>query len=567
MHAALLGFLDRLSKVRVLDPACGSGNFLYISMNLLKDLEKEVITFAGNVGLTLPLYQVTPGQLYGLEINTYAQELAQTAIWIGYIQWHQKNGFPVQRNPVLHSLDTIHNTDAILDLSDAANPKEPEWPEADVIVGNPPFLGGKLLRTYIGDDYVDCLFRVYDGRVPREADLVCYWHEKARAMVVNGRVKRVGLLATQGIRGGANRRVLQRIKETGDIFLAYSDRPWVLEGAAVHVSIVGFDNGLEGYRVLDGQPVAAINANLTAGIDLTKARRLKENLGIAFMGDTKGGPFDIPESLALKMLEASNLHGKSNYDVIRPWVNGLDITRQPRRMWIIDFGIDVPLDEAVLYEAPFEYVKEHVKPMRNDSKTTIDEWWLHERPRVDMREALAGLPRYIVTPRVSKHRLFVWVSRETLPDSATIAIARDDDYTFGVLHSRVHEFWARAMGTQLREAESGFRYTPTTTFETFPFPQPTRQQQKAIATAAEELNTLRESWLNSPVSSQAELKNHTLTNLYNARPTWLAQAHEKLDRAVLNAYGWRYDISEDELLANLLGLNLQREPVADDGKN
>jgi len=388
----------------VLDPACGSGNFFYISMNLLKDLEKEVITFSGQVGLTLPLYQVTPGQLYGLEINLYAQELAQAAIWIGYIQWHQKNGFPVQRNPVLHPLDTIRNADAILDLTNPAHPTEPVWPEADVIVGNPPFLGGKLLRTYLGDYYVDTLFQLYDGRVPREADLVCYWHEKARAMLAEGKVKRVGLLATQGIRGGANRRVLQRIKETGDIFLAYSDRAWILDGAAVHVSIVGFDDGSETYRTLDGQPVAAINSNLTAGVDLTKARRLKENVGIAFMGDTKGGPFDIPESLALEMLGRPNPLSKSNHDVILPYVNGLDVTRRPRGMWIIDFGVDMSLEEAALYEAPFEYVKEHVKPIRDKSRTTIDEWWIHERPRTEMRQALAPLSRYIGTSMVAKHR-------------------------------------------------------------------------------------------------------------------------------------------------------------------
>ena len=135
----------------VLDPACGSGNFLYISMNFLKDMEKEVITFAGNVGLTLPLYQVTPGQLYGLEVSSYACELAQAAIWIGYIQWHHKNGFPVQRNPILHSLDTIKETDAILDLRDPENPKEPDWPDADVIVGNPPFVGDKKMRRELTD--------------------------------------------------------------------------------------------------------------------------------------------------------------------------------------------------------------------------------------------------------------------------------------------------------------------------------------------------------------------------------------------------------------------------------
>ena len=236
--------------------------------------------------------------MLGLEINPYAAELARTALWIGYIQWHQNNGFPYNHRPILTPLVSIRRADAILADSDTGAPREPEWPPAEFIIGNPPFLGGKLLRAQLDDAYVDALFKLYGGRVPAEADLVCYWFEKARAAIAGSQATRAGLLATQGIRGGANRRVLERIKETGDIFLAWSDQPWVLDGAAVRISIVGFDDGSESSRELDGAAVESINANLTTGADLTDARRLKENLGIAFMGDTKGGPFDIPESLA-----------------------------------------------------------------------------------------------------------------------------------------------------------------------------------------------------------------------------------------------------------------------------
>ena len=563
INRLLLDYLERLSKIRVLDPACGSGNFLYISMNLLKDLEKEVITFAGNSGMTLPLYQVTPGQLLGLEINPYAQELAQTAIWIGYIQWHRKNGFPVQRNPVLDPLDTIRHADAILDLTDPAHPLEPEWPEAAVIVGNPPFLGDKLMRGGLGDEYVDALRKLYAKRIPGQSDLVCYWFEKARAMVEKGQVKRVGLLATQGIRGGANRQVLQRIKESGDIFLAYADRPWILEGAAVHVSIVGFDDGSESHRLLEGQPVSSINSNLTGGIDLTQARRLIENLGATFQGTVKVGPFEIPESLAQEMLGKPNVNGRSNSDVIKPWINSLDITRRPRKMWIIDFTPNMPLEDAAKYEAPFEYLRKTVYPERSKNRRERRAliWWIHGEPQVGMRAALTQLQRYIVTPTVSKHRLFVWQGCEILPDHQLIVAARDDDYIFGVLHSRVHELWALSMGTQLREKESGFRYTPTTTFETFPFPRPTPEQGKAIGEIAQELHRLREHWLNPPGLDETQLKTRTLTNLYNARPTWLDQLHQRLDRAVLDAYGWPADLANQDLLANLLALNLEREPV------
>ena len=569
----LEAFRQRLFDVSVLDPACGSGNFLYLALRSLLDLEKEVIDFdaAQNWSSMLPeerpglLPSVRPDQMMGLETNPYAAELARTALWIGFIQWHQANGFPYTHQPILTSLVSITQRDAILSTWDTDAPLEPEWPDAEYIIGNPPFLGGKRLRAELGDEYVDSLFRVYRSRVPAEADLVCYWFDKARVMLEQGRTKRVGLLATQGIRGGANRRVLQRIKRSGDIFLAWSDHPWILDGAAVHISIVGFDDGSETIRELDGQGVQSINANLTSGVDLTAAVKLPQNLGMAFMGDTKGGPFDIPDALAQEMLATPNADGRRNSDVVKPWVNGRDITDRSRNMWIVDFA-DMPEDQAALYEAPFEYAKAQVRPSRINNKRQLyaEYWWLHMEPRPGMRKAFEGLDRYIITPRVSKHRLFVWLDKRTLPDSAVIAIARDDDYTFGVLHSRFHELWARGMGTQVREAESGFRYTPTTCFETFPFPESSEDQRNAIAVAAERLNELREGWLNpatdddQPALTGNTLRQRTLTNLYNDRPTWLANIHDALDATVAAAYGWPADLADEEVLERLLALNYHR---------
>ena len=402
-------------------------------------------------------------------------------------------------------------------------------------------------------------FGVSIRRFQTDPVLVCYWFEKARAMVEQGKVKRAGLLATQGIRGGASRQVLQRVKETGDIHLAWSDHPWVLEGAAVHVSIVAFDNGTETERVLDGERVSVINANLTSGEDLTRAKRISANLRLAFQGPVKVGPFDIPGALAEEMLSRPNPHNLGNSAVISPWVNGRDITDRPRGMCIIDFR-DMAREEAALFEAPFEYVNEHVRPAReqNRDRRRRENWWRLGASGQDMRKALNPLSRFIVTPRVSKHRLFAWVAPETLADSAVVAIAKDDDYTFGVLHSRFHELWARGMGTQLREVESGFRYTPTTCFETFPFPRPTEEQREAIGAAAADLNDKRESWLNPPGISAAELRKRTLTNLYNQRPTWLDNAHARLDAAVADAYEWPADLANAEILERLLALNLER---------
>ena len=554
--AVFRSFLHRLRSVRVLDPACGSGNFLYIALTELKDLEYEAVFWGSQVLPGVAEQPVIgPEAVMGLEINGYAAELARVTIWIGYLQWQIRHGIDRGEPPILRPLDTIRTMDALLDLADPTHPREAEWPAAEFIVGNPPFLGRKFLRSQLGDLYVDQLYALFAGRVSHEADLCCYWHDQARAQIAASGARRAGLLATQNIRGGPNRRVLERIYESGSIFFALSDEPWVLAGANVHISFVGQDDGSETDRELDGQPVASINANLTAGVDLTRARRLPENLGIAFMGDTMGGPFDIDAATAAAMLRAPNPDGRSNAEVIRPAVNGLDLTRRPRDRWIVDFGIGMTREEAALYEAPFEYVARTVKPERDTSRSTTEQWWQHERPRGDMRSALRILSRYIATPTTSKHRLFRWLSADVLPSVALIAIARDDDFTFGVLQSSIHEKWALAIGTQL---ETRPRYTPNPAFETFPFPRPTDEQRAAIGAAAARLNELREGWLNPPGLPDAELAKRTLTNLYNARPTWLANAHATLDAAVLDAYGWSADLPDAEILERLLDLNLER---------
>lgn len=566
----LTGFAAEIASVRVLDPACGSGNFLYVSLKQLLDLEKEVITFAASNGLSAFFPQVGPHQLHGIEINDYAYELAQVVVWIGYLQWLHDNGFGVPATPILKPLRTITHMDALLSRDIEDRPIEPPWTETDVIVGNPPFLGTKKMRGQLGDAYVEELRSLYRGRVPGFADLCCYWFERAREHVAQGKANRVGLLATQAIRGGKNREVLDRIKRSGDIFLAWSDRPWILDGASVHVAVVGFDDGQEKSRTVDGQSAAVINADLTTGIDVTKASVLAENAGICFVGTVKVGKFDIDARIAASMRESNlNPDGRDNHDVVRPWVNGLDVTRRPRRMFAIDFGSDITEAEAALYEAPFEYVKKYVYPVRSRNRKApyARKWWMFAEPCVGMREALADLTRYIATPEVAKHRLFAWLPAGTVPDHQLLVFARQDDYFFGVLHSRLHELWARRKGTQLREVESGFRYTPTTCFETFPFPWPpgteptlnTNDCIAAVASAAAELNRLREGWLNPPGVTAAELKRRTLTNLYNQRPAWLANAHAQLDAAVFDAYGWRADLSDEEILGRLLALNLERE--------
>jgi len=571
MQDKLYAWLKELSAVRILDPACGSGNFLYLALRRMLDLWREVYLFSAEHGLPTVLpHQVHPSQLYGLETNVYAHELASVVVWIGYLQWLNDNGIGWPTEPILRKLDNIQHRDAILAHDAEGKPVEPAWPEAEFIIGNPPFLGGGFLRRELGSDYVDSLYRVYEGRIASQSDLVTYWFEKARAQVETNGAKRAGLLATQGIRGGVNRQVLERIQASGNIFMAWSDKEWLLNGAAVHVSLVGFDDGSQTERVLDGRKVKSINPDLTNDADTTTAFALKENANLCFRADEKGGPFDIEDGTAQVMLAAPvNVNGRPNSDVLCKWINASDITGRSRGMWIIDFH-GLTQQQAAAYELPFEYLLQQIERERLEAVAKGKEteprtrWWLHRRPGSEMRDAVAALERYIGTIRTGKHRPFVWLDHTVLPDNQLYIFARDDDYFFGVLHSRMHEVWSRSTGTQLRDFESGFRYTPTSTFETFPFPWPPGHEPQSsplvesIAEAARELVEKRDAWLNPPNASAEELKRRTLTNLYNVRPGWLAEAHRKLDAAVFAAYGWPVTLTDAELLERLLALNHQR---------
>ena len=292
-------WLEELSAIRVLDPACGSGNFLYLALKRMLDIWKEAYVFCAEHGFGfLGMRHVSPSQLYGIEKNLYAHELASAVVWIGYLQWLTENAVGADKEPILQQLTNIQHRDVILAYDEKGKPVKPEWPEVEFTIGNPPFLGGNKIRQELGDKYVEDLFSIYSGRVPAFADLVCYWFEKARAQIEAGRCERAGLLATQAIRGGVNRSVLEQIKKSGDMFMAWSDRDWLLDGAIVHVSFVGFDDGAEELKVLDGRVVQQINPDLTSNIDLTTAARSKENNKLWAYGSQQKGSFDISNDTA-----------------------------------------------------------------------------------------------------------------------------------------------------------------------------------------------------------------------------------------------------------------------------
>ena len=339
------------------------------------------------------------------------------------------------------------------------------------MIGNPPFLGGSKKRRELGDVYFEALDTVFAGRVPGGADLVCYWLDKGRMQIQYAGAGAVGLVTTNSIRGGANQLVLRGICEVTKIFSAYSDEGWVNDGAAVRVSLVCF--GAVSDAVLDGISVSTIHADLTAGdgLNLTKALVLESNTNASFQGSQKIGSFDISGELARSWLRLPNPNGRSNGEVLKPSWNGLDVARRPRDGWIIDFGIRMSDQDASLYETPFEYAARIVKPERELNKREAYKkyWWRHGEPRVAMRSALTALPRYFVLSAVTKHIYWRWLGSAVLPDKALIVVSRADDATFGILHSRFHELWSLRMCTWLGVGNDP-RYTPTTCFETFPFP-------------------------------------------------------------------------------------------------
>ncbi|MBK1640916.1 SAM-dependent methyltransferase [Chromatium okenii] len=604
-QALFTTLLERLRNFRVLDPACGSGNFLFLALKGLKDLEHEIILEAERLHFQRSFPAVGPENVLGIETNAYAAELARVTVWIGELQWMIQHGFSLANDPILKPIKIIAHRDAVLN----ENGTEAEWPSVDVIIGNPPFLGGSKKRSVLGDEYFTALKTIYAGRVPAGADLVTYWFEKARTQIESGKAQAAGLVTTNSIRGGANRKVLERICETTTIFNAWSDEPWINSGAAVRVSIICFGNTTAA-PVLNDKTVAAIYADLTAkpttcAADLTTAHALTENAGVSFRGSAKVGKFDISGTLARQWLMQPNPHQYANSDVLCLWANGMDIVRRPSDTWIIDFGVNTTEINAAMYEMPYEHVLKAVKPLRAAGRRAIRKkyWWRLGETVPALRRAFEPIERYIASPMVAKFRLFVWLNTCVFPDQQLIVIARADDTTFGILHSRCHELWSLRMGTSLGATP---RYTPTTTFETFPFPigltpadtkgetiqldsgamipsVATEYQAYAItiAQAAFEFNRLRDNWLNPPEWIErvpevvpgyperivakpefaAQLKTRTLTNLYNNRPTWLINAQQQLDCAVAAAYGWSHDITDADILQRLLALNQCRSKV------
>lgn len=628
----------KLCTVRVLDPACGSGNFLYVTLEHMKRLEGEVLDTLAQFGDTQQRLEVEgltvdPHQFLGLEINPRAAAIAEMVLWIGYLQWHfrtQGSGLPP--SPILRDFKNIECRDAVLAsdridfATDAAgvplsrwdgrttkahpvtgelvpdetariplqrytNPRQAEWPAADYIVGNPPFIGAASMRQALGDGYTEAL-RAAWPEVPESADFVMFWWHHAAGLIRRGNVRRFGFITTNSLKQTFNRRVLENhLNAQPPLTLAWAipDHPWVdaASGAAVRIAMtvgsvadapgtletVAVEGGAEGdaVHIELAAKTGRIHADLSIGADVVGAKALRANEDLANRGFCLfGAGFIVPPEQVAKLQPC---------DRIFPYLNGRDLTDKPRGVSVIDlYGLSAE-EARSLYPATYQWILERVKPERDQNKreSRRANWWVFGEPNKKLREQLAGQPRYIATVETAKHRLFQFLDAGIAPDNMLVCIALADAFHLGVLSSQIHGTWSLAAGSRLGVGNDP-RYNKTRCFDPFPFPAASPEQQTRIAALAEQIDSHRK-------RQQAAHPALTLTGMYNVLARLrsgealsakdktihemgllavLRQLHDELDAAVLDAYGWS-DLSVakladdgETLLERLVALNAER---------
>jgi len=632
-------FLQRLANLKVLDPACGSGNFLYVTLELLKRLEGEVFNTLRELGqgqqrLELAGAIVTPANLLGIEVNPRAAAIAELVLWIGFLQWHLRSRGSLEdlKEPIIRDLHNIECRDAVLTWEDRTpmldkdgqpaarwdgrttkphpvtgeevpdpdarvqayqyhNPRPAGWPEADFIVGNPPFIGNKRMRYHLGDGYVDALRKTYGKRVSNTADYVMYWWEKAAQLVIKDKVERFGFITTNSITQVFNRGVVGKyLNENKSLSLVFAipDHPWTdsSDGAAVRIAMtVGIKgsrtgvlqkvrnedktNSLEPSLNLTNK-IGKIASDLTVGVDVTQAVSLKANSSLASQGMN---PLGLGFRLSPDEVEQYGYSLQNLPNVIRQYRIGKDLVQREEEKFVIDFW-DIPVQVARNeYPRLFQHLLKFVKPERdqNRRKSRRENWWIFGEGAPMFREASKELSSFISTCRTAKHRVFSILSSETIPDAKIVAIALEDIYFFGVLSSKIHVTWAVSIGGWLGVGNDS-NYNHSDCFSKFPFPAPTDAQQSHIRSLGERLDAHRK--------RQQELHPElTMTDMYNilekeraGAPLTekerriheqglvgiLRQLHDELDAAVAEAYGWPADLEEGEILERLVQLNAGR---------
>jgi hypothetical protein len=638
-------FHRQLCSTRVLDPACGSGNFLYVALEHLKRLEGEVLETLHSLGQAQEALEhtgltVDPHQLLGLELNPRAAVIADLVLWIGYLQWHFKTRGDVQPPiPVISNFHNIKETDALITwkkrapaLDEDGEPitvwdretmkehpttgakvpdesarvavyeytdvKVAKWPDADFVVGNPPFIGGKDIRDWLGDGYTKAIRSAYRG-VPESADFVMYWWQRAAELTRAGRLRRFGFVTTNSITQVFDRKVvgqnLNAAKDPLSLVFAIPDHPWLKalspdETAATRVAAVRIamtvgergehqghlyrvvsegDTGTEGTAVELAERTGRIFADLRIGVDVAGASALKANEGLCCPGvKLHGAGFIVTHEVAAS-LGLGRIKGLERH--IRPYLNGRDLTGTSRDRMVIDlFGLEAA-EVRKSFPEVYQWVHDRVKPVRaqNRRATYSEKWWVFGEPRANFRPALKGLSRYISTVETAKHRIFVFLDASILPDNRLVNFALEDAFFFGVLSSIVHVTWTLAAGGTLEDRPI---YTKTRCFDTFPFPVCTEAQKETIRGVSERLDAHRKrqqalaAWLTltemynvlEKITSGEELTADERTAYDAGLIGILGELHDELDAAVFAAYGWPVGLTNEEILGNVVALNEQR---------
>ncbi len=615
-------FHDWIRGLSFLDPACGSGNFLYVTMAAVKRIEHEVMNEIarlshGQGGLVLD--EVHPRQFHGIEVKPWAREIAELTLWIGYHQfWRESHGGRTPPDPILEDTGTIECRDAVLawdeivhrperdrpdptprivspitgEMIPDPNAKLPyyeyvgarqaEWPRADFIIGNPPYLGQARQRDAFGDGYVDSLRRVYQF-IPDSADFVMYWWWHAAKLIADGSTMRAGLITTNTITQSQNRPVIARAADDGaHVIWAAPDHPWVEEagGAAVRVAMTVLDARAVTARLVKASDAGVVTTEIVAGLinaDLTSHANiaaasqyaLRANSGLAHRGfQLIGAGFILDAHEATALIGAD----PTTADVIKPYRNGRDLAARPRGVYVIDFGLGSEAD-ALQHPVEYDIVRSRVKPERDaNARTTYGTyWWRYGEPRRELRTALVSLDRYIATVETSKHRFFTFLDASVAPDNMLICIATSAAWHLGVLSSKVHVAWAVAAGGRLGVGNDP-RYNKTLCFDPFPFPDPPTALRARISALAERLDAHRK-------SAVARDERVTMTGMYNvveklrsgealtpkeraiheiAACGVLRDMHDELDALVAESYGWPWPMEKEEILERLVALHDER---------
>lgn len=610
--AAVRAFHHTLCTTRVLDPACGTGNFLYVSLELMKKLEGEVLEALAELGEPegIGLETVDPHQFLGIELNVRAAAIAELVLWIGYLQQHYRNRTEHPAEPILKAFGNIQQKDAVLTwdgypelqfemvegkaVQVYPNARRPDWPEAEFIVGNPPFIAASDFRNEFGSPYAETLWQVH-SHVNGSADFVMYWWDRAAELLTRKRspVRRFGFVTTNSISQVFLRRVVERhlsAKPGLSIIFAVPDHPWVKGtpgAAAVRIAMtvasqgrndgvlreVIAEAGLDSDEPrLDFKEVRGrINSDLSVGADVTATAKLLACAGMAHDGVKLHGAGFILGQGEAEHLGLGTRDGLERY--IRPYRNGRDLTAHSRDLKVIDlFGVSA---EAVRRSYPevYQHLLDTVKPERdrNNRASYRDNWWVFGEPRRDLRPALAGIERLIATVDTARHRLFQFVPSNFVLDDKSVVIAHDDGATLSILSSKIHVVWAQRSGGWLGQGNDSV-YTKSRTFDPFPFPDPDEAIRATLRALGEELDSTRK-------TVQAEHPDLTLTGLYNVlekvragaaltdaeadvkdrgRVLILKDLHDQIDRATADAYGWPHDLTDEQILERLVALNAER---------